>query len=171
MLLNIKSTEVKMTDEQIHAVLSGIAEMTTNVDQQRELLEAIIDEDFKNGAKQMTPDQIRAQAKKTAERKLQKQLAEEKDKNESLQIALGEAETYVKKEKEDKEALVHRHNAELADKEKTVAETQNRETLLKDENATLKSSLTAKENEIAKLQEQIDKSEFKRKKVIGIFGS
>lgn len=28
----------------------------------------------------MTPDQIRAQAKKTAERKLQKQLAEEKDK-------------------------------------------------------------------------------------------
>jgi hypothetical protein len=167
--LNIKSTEVKMTDEQIHAVLSGIAEMTMNVDQQRELLEAIIDEDFKNGAKQMTPDQIRAQAKKTAERKLQKQLAEEKDKNESLQIALGEAETYVKKEKEDKEALVHRHNAELADKEKTVAETQNRETLLKDENATLKSSLTAKENEIAKLQEQIDKSEFKRKKVIGIF--
>ena len=57
----------------------------------------------------------------------------------------------------------------MADKEKTVAETQNRETLLKDENATLKSSLTAKENEIAKLQEQIDKSEFKRKKVIGIF--
>lgn len=88
-----------------------------------------------------------------------------------MQIALGEAETYVMKEKEDKEALVHRHNAELADKEKTVAETQNRETLLKDENATLKSSLTAKENEIAKLQEQIDKSEFKRKKVIGIFGS
>ena len=40
---------------------------------------------------------------------------------------------------------------------------------MKDENATLKSSLTAKENEIAKLQEQIDKSEFKRKKVIGIF--
>lgn len=166
--LSIKSSEVKMTDEQIHAILSGIAEMTTNVDQQRYLLETIIDEDFKHGAKEMMPEQMRVLARKSAERKLQKQLAEEKDKNESLQIALGEANSNAVKEKEEKEALVDQHVAEIADKEKSVIEAQTREINLREENATLKNSLDDKRTQIAELQEQVERAKFNRKKANNI---
>lgn len=156
--LNIKSREEKLSDEQIHAVLSGIAEMTNNVDQQRNLLEMIIDEDFKKGAKELSSEQISIIAKKSAEKRLQKQLAEEKAKSEALQFALEEANSNRIKETNEKNAIENRHTLELADKDKEVKDLKSREMKLMAENETLKGSLTEKDNQLAILQYKIEKS-------------
>ena len=53
--------------------------------QQRFFLRTIVENDFKNGAKDLSNIQIKQIAKKSAERLLQSQLEEEKKKNESLE--------------------------------------------------------------------------------------
>ena len=73
-----------MPEEQIHYILQGISEVTTDVEQQSLFLRTIVENDFKNGAKDLSSVQIKQIAKKSAERLLQSQLEEEKKKNESL---------------------------------------------------------------------------------------
>lgn len=83
--LNIKTGFDVMPEEQIHYILQGISEVTTDVEQQSFLLRTIVENDFKNGAKDLSNVQIKQIAKKSAERLLQSQLEEEKKKNESLE--------------------------------------------------------------------------------------
>ena len=82
--LNIKTDFDVMPEEQIHYILQGISEVTTDVEQQSFFLRTIVENDFKNGAKDLSSVQIKQIAKKSAERLLQSQLEEEKKKNESL---------------------------------------------------------------------------------------
>ena len=86
--LNIKSNFDVMSEEQIHYVLQGISEVTTDIEQQSCFLRTIIENDFKNGAEDISNVQIKQIAKKSAERLLQSQLEEEKKKNESLENAI-----------------------------------------------------------------------------------
>lgn len=88
--LNIKSNFDIMSEEQIHYVLQGISEVTTDIEQQRCFLRAIIENDFMKGAEDASNFQIKQIAKKSAERLLQSQLEEEKRKNESLEDAISD---------------------------------------------------------------------------------
>ena len=86
--LNIKTGFDVMSEEQIHYILQGISEVTTDVEQQSFFLRTIVESDFKNGAKNLSAVQIKQNAKKSAERLLQSQLEEEKKKNESLESTI-----------------------------------------------------------------------------------
>jgi len=166
--LNIKNVETKLTDEQIHAVLAGIAEMTTNVDQQRNLLETIINEDFKKDAKSMSTEQIRFISKKSAERRLQQQILKEKEKTQALALALDEATKKAKDANQEKATIELQHKDEIAHKNRLVRETEQREVKLKEENGNLKSSLSEKEERIAILENKINRDSFRKKKIWNI---
>lgn len=72
--LNIQNKEGVLSSEEISVILSGISEMTSDIEQQRYLLESIIETEFKDGAKGKTKDQLKAIAKRDAERLLQQQV-------------------------------------------------------------------------------------------------
>lgn len=52
-----------MPEEQIHYILQGISEVTTDVEQQSLFLRTIVENDFKNGAKDLSSVQIKQIAK------------------------------------------------------------------------------------------------------------
>lgn len=172
--LNIKSNFDIMSEEQIHYVLQGISEVTTDVEQQSCFLRTIVENDFKNGAKDISNVQIKQIAKKSAERLLQSQLEEEKKKNESLigtisshsntindvRDQLKNVQTELDNSRNEKEHLSQEHEAEID---------------------RLKSLLFEKESEVKKIRndgtykdreiESYRKNEFnrkKRKKIIGL---
>lgn len=96
--LNIQSKEGVLSAEQIRAILAGISEMTDKVEQQRYLLDVIIENEFKNGAGEKTNEQLKAIAKNDANRILQKQLSqvtrEAKELKKGLENIKGEFEEH-----------------------------------------------------------------------------
>ncbi len=102
--LNIQNKEGVLTAEQISAILSGISDMTDKVEQQRYLLDVIIDSEFKSGAAGKTNEQLKAIAKKDANRILQQQLSEVTKEAKSLRkdLASVKSELEVHKSKTEK---------------------------------------------------------------------
>ena len=131
--LNIQSKEGVLSAEQIRAILAGISEMTDKVEQQRYLLDVIIENEFKNGAGEKTNEQLKAIAKNDANRILQKQLSqvtkEAKELKKGLENIKGEfeehkAETYRKlKEKSDELSSANEKISELKGSVDTLTQT------------------------------------------------
>ena len=94
--LNIKTGFDVMSEEQIHCILQGISEVTTDVEQQKFLLRTIVENDFKNGARDLSSVQIKQISQKTAERILQSKLEEEKKMNESLEDTISSHTNTIK---------------------------------------------------------------------------
>lgn len=162
-----------MSEEQIHYVLQGISEVTTDIEQQRCFLRAIIENDFMNGAENVSNFQIKQIAKKSAERLLQSQLEEEKRKNESLEDAISDRSNRIDYVSSQLEIAQSELNAAKNEKEH-----------LSEEYATeidrLKALLSEKDSEVKKIQTERDdktgeienykKKDFnrnKRNKIIG----
>lgn len=131
--LNIQSKEGVLSAEQIRAILAGISEMTDKVEQQRYLLDVIIENEFKNGAGEKTNEQLKAIAKNDANRILQKQLSqvtrEAKELKKGLENIKGEfeehkAETDRKlKEKSDELSSANEKISELKGSVDTLTQT------------------------------------------------
>ncbi len=83
--LNIQDKEGILSSDQINAILTGIAEMTDSVEQQRYFLETIIEREFKDGTHGKTNDQLKAIARKESERLLQSQVDEMKAAHQGLE--------------------------------------------------------------------------------------
>lgn len=83
--LNLKNNEVLISSERLHVVLAGISEMTTNIVQQKTLLDNLVENKF-NGVvyKGISSDEIFENAKKYAKSELEKQLEDLESKNEKL---------------------------------------------------------------------------------------
>lgn len=88
--LNIQNKEGVLSSEQINAILLGISEMTDNVEQQKYLLETIIEREFREGVDGKTNDQLRLIARNGAERILQQQVEEMKTSHEELKNSVDE---------------------------------------------------------------------------------
>lgn len=73
--LNLKNSEILLSSEKLHIVLSGISELTTNIVQQRTLLNNLVENKF-NGIiyKGVSSNEIFENAKKYAKSELEKQI-------------------------------------------------------------------------------------------------
>lgn len=83
--LNLKNTEVLINSEKLHVVLAGIAEMTASIEQQRTILNNLVENKF-NGvvSRGLSNDQIFQNAKTFAKSKLENEVENLKKQNESL---------------------------------------------------------------------------------------
>lgn len=115
--LNIKSQEPIISDEQMNVILAGIAETTSDVEQQRGILECIITDEFKNGIKQVDNANLKQMSKKYAERKMQEmindlneklstQMLETQELKESFQTSVTQVESQDRKTKQLEEKIL-----------------------------------------------------------------
>ncbi len=133
--LNLKNTEVLINSERLHIVLAGIAEMTTSIEQQRTILNNLVENKF-NGvvSRGLSNEQIFENAKTFAKSKLENDVENLKKQNESLT---------------DKHEKL---SADIAEHKTTVSgEIQQ----LKDENQGIGKKLTEKENENIQLKAKL----------------
>ena len=98
--LNIQTKDGVLNSEQINSILAGISETTTDLQQQRFLLETIIEKEFKQGAKGLTNEQLRKISHTQAERLLQKRVKELEDGAVKLEATVNSMETLLEKERQ-----------------------------------------------------------------------
>lgn len=113
--LNIQDKEGVLSSEQINAILTGIAEMTDNVEQQKHFLETIIEREFKDGAGGKTNDQLKAIARNESERMLQKQVDDIKSAHEELKASFSGMQQQFDKHKAETQR-------QLAEKDRQLEE-------------------------------------------------
>lgn len=83
--LNLKNSEVLINSEKLHIVLAGIAEMTTSVEQQRFILNNLVENKFNSVISRSTSnEQIFENTKKYAKSKLESKVENLKIQNENL---------------------------------------------------------------------------------------
>lgn len=154
--LNIQSKEGILSAEQIRAILSGISEMTDRVEQQRYLLDVIIDNEFKNGAGEKTNEQIKAIAKNNANRILQKQLTEVKKEAKDLKKDLENMKGEFADHKAATERQLKSKTEELSTANKRISELKGSIDTLTQAHASSTQSLTAQhDKEMKEAQETI----------------
>lgn len=133
--LNLKNTEVLINSERLHVVLAGISEMTTSIEQQRTILNNLVENKF-NGvvSRGLSNDQIFENAKTYAKSKL---------------------ETDVENLKKQNENLVGMHEKLSADMAEHQTAVSGELQQLKDENQGIGNKLTEKEQENKQLKAKL----------------
>lgn len=98
--LNLKNNEVLITSEKLHIVLAGISEMTSDIVQQRYLLNNLIESKF-NGVvdRRNTHDEIFDNAKAYAKSELEKQVQELQQENKKLSDKQGQFDSELEKQR------------------------------------------------------------------------
>lgn len=137
--LNLKNNEVLINSEKLHVVLAGIAEMTSNIEQQRTILNNLIENKFEGVVSKGTSnEQIFTNAKNYTKSKLESEVEKLKIQNNDLTD---------KYNKISADITVH--------KTAVTSEIQH----LKDEKEGIKRKLSDKEQENIHLKEQLIESE------------
>ena len=170
--LNIQDKEGVLSAEQINSILLGISEMTDNVEQQRNLLETIIEREFKDGAGGKTNDQLRAIARNESERILQKQLDEMKEAHADLKETIGGIQQQFEKHKEDTKNQMEAKNQQLAAANARIGELETNVQELNNDLEKTKNEAsnqdTQKEATIKRLESELsferEKSKFEKRK-------
>ena len=156
--LNIQSKEGLLSAEQIRAILTGISEMTDRVEQQRYLLDVIIENEFKNGAGEKTNEQIKAIAKNDANRILQKQLSEVRKEAKELKKGLEDMKSEFAGHKAATERQLKTKSEQLSTANERISELKgNIDTLTKAHNATTQSLTAQHDKEMSEAQETINR--------------
>lgn len=139
--LNLKNTEVLINSERLHVVLAGIAEMTTSIEQQRTILNNLVENKF-NGVvlRHISNEQLFENAKNYAKHKLETDVENLLKQNENLAS---------KQEKLTADIAEH----------KTVVSGEIQQ--LKDENQGIGKKLTEKEKENLRLKASLIEKEEK----------
>lgn len=123
--LNIQNKEGVLSAEQINAILTGIAEMTDSVEQQRYFLETIIEREFKDGAKGKTNDQLKAIARKESERLLQKEVDEMKVAHKELKDSFDDIKQQFSQHKENTKKQLESKDQQLTEANVKIGQLQN----------------------------------------------
>lgn len=148
--LNIQPKEGVLSAEEIASILEGISEMTTDLQQQRHLLDTIIENDFKKGANGMNSGQLKSFGKKEANRLLQKKISAVEKDNRQMRETIETLKTEIQIQKGETERLSNA--ASEVDKLKTsMAQMQSE--LFKKEKAN-----TENDTEIQSLNERLSKA-------------
>ena len=104
--LNLKMNDNVITGEQFQAILAGVSEVTTNIEQQTTFVKNFIDNDFKK--QRIEPENIKETAKLYAKKELEKE-------NEKLKL------NYEEVMKENKKLKLNENkNVEINQKQKTI---------------------------------------------------
>jgi hypothetical protein len=153
--LNLKSNEVLIDNEKLQIVIAGISEMTTDLEAQKNLLNALIENKFNDViSKTSSNDDIYNKSKSYAKTKLEQQIEEQSKTIKTLSDSNSELEVGQKNlsQKFDK----HKKETDVSIKKiVTTKDTENKK--LVDENIFLKEKLTNKEveDEIRKWQKPL----------------
>lgn len=139
--LNLKNNEVLISSEKLHIVLSGISELTTNIVQQRTLLNNLVENKF-NGViySGISSDEIYENAKKYAKSELEKQLEDLENKNKELSTKQDNFLSELEKHKESVSTEIEQ---------------------LKEDKSGIGKKLSDKENENKKLKDKLIEKEIK----------
>lgn len=113
--LNIQSKDGILNSEQIDSILAGISETTTDLQQQRYLLEKIIENEFKQGAKGLTNEQLRKISHTEAERLLQIRVKELEDGTVKLEERVSSIGAQLEQERQNSADKIASVTAELND--------------------------------------------------------
>ena len=123
--LNIKISNQHLSEEQMFSVINGISEMTSDIEQQRYLLKAYINEDLEKSLQNLDNDVIEEKAmefaKTTLEQKienLEKQQIDNKNDIESLKKEVLEKN----QESNNKEDVIDRYKKQLDAKTKEIGD-------------------------------------------------
>lgn len=149
--LNIQPKEGNLTAEQINSILEGISEVTADLQQQKHLLDSVIENDFKKGPVDMSRGQIKALAKKSAERLMQKELDELKNENEAIKKDLSTVQTKLSEQTNKA--------SELADAIKTVDELKTTIIEMQEDKTIQSSQIGEKEKQISDLRDALNDSQ------------
>ena len=170
--LNIQDKEGILSSEQINAILTGIAEMTNDVEQQKYFLETIIEREFKDGARGKTNDQLKAIARNESERMLQLQVEELKAGHEALKGNLSKVQQQLDEHKSKTEAELNAKTEELVKASKTIDQLKSNIQSLTDGHQENLQKITEKDERIKQLEGQVEyekaKSRFYKKRRIAI---
>lgn len=162
--LNIQSKEGVLSAEQIRAILAGISDMTDKVEQQRYLLDVIIENEFKNGAGEKTNEQLKAIAKNDANRILQKQLSQVTREAKELKKGLENIKGEFEEHKAETERQLKAKAEELSSANERISELKGSVETLTQTNAALNEVQAENkqlENENDSLREQLKKHKLK----------
>ena len=118
--LNIQDKEGILSSEQINAILTGIAEMTNDVEQQKYFLETIIEREFKDGARGKTNDQLKAIARNESGRLLQQQVEQLKADHRALVGTLSRVQHQLDDHKIKTEAELNAKSKDLEKASQTI---------------------------------------------------
>jgi uncharacterized protein YoxC len=99
--LNLKNNEILINSERLHVVLSGISEMTSNIEQQRTILNNLVENKF-NGviSRGLSNDQIFENARNYAKSKLESEVEALKKQNVELNTKQEQLTTDIHSHKE-----------------------------------------------------------------------
>lgn len=155
--LNIQNKEGVLSAEQISAILSGISAMTDKVEQQRYLLDVIIDSEFKHGAGGKTNEQLKAIAKRDANRILQQQLTAVTKEAKSLRKDLASVKNELEEHKSETQRNLDAKSSELTTANEKINELRGSiDTLTKTHEAVKQNMQDQHEKEMAEAQEEIE---------------
>lgn len=116
--LNLPSGETQIDSEKIHVILRGIAEMTTNFDQQRFLVQSMVQKKFEGILeKGIKEEELLERTKDFAKTELQKQFEEIAQHHESLKFELDSHIVSTTEQISDLEHKANKQAAELLRKE------------------------------------------------------
>lgn len=157
--LNIQDKGGVLSSEQINAILLGISEMTDNVEQQKYLLETIIEREFKDGVGGKTNDQLRLIARNGAERLLQQQIEDMKIAHVELKNSVDEIQqrfdihrNETDKKIKAKDSQIEKANSEI---EKLKGHIESLETNHQQQREAATSRESQKDQTIQQLQNQL----------------
>jgi len=141
--LNLKNNEVLISSEKLHIVLAGISEMTSDIVQQRTLLNNLIENKFNGVVYNGTSnEQIFDNAKSYAESELEKLVEELQHKNEELSTKQEQFSSDLEKHKDSVSTEIEQ---------------------LKDDKSGIGKKLSDKEKENKILRDKLIEKEFKEK--------
>lgn len=149
--LNIQPKEGNLTAEQINSILEGISEVTADLQQQKHLLDAVIENDFKKGPVDMSRGQIKSIAKNSAQRLMQKELDKLKNENEVIKKDLSSVQSKLSEQKNQA--------SELAEAIKTLGVLKSTISEMKEDKSIQTSQISNQEKEISTLRDALNNSQ------------
>lgn len=72
--LNIKVSNQQLSEEQMFAIINGISEVTSNLEQQKYLIKSYVENDFDNSLKDLKEDKLEERSREFAKTKLEQEI-------------------------------------------------------------------------------------------------
>lgn len=150
--LNIKTSKTIIGEEQMQYIISGIGEMTTDINKERYIVKSFIQDEFENGINDLNEEELAEKARNYA-----KSLIE--DENDSLRKANEDQKTLI--ENLQKEIAANQNNNEKVTKEKTT-----QDKTIKEQESTISSQNTTID-ELSRENKKYKLDNWKRPRYIG----
>mgnify|MGYP003290889971 CR=1 FL=1 len=122
--LNIKVSNQCLEEEQMFSIIKGISEVTSDIEQQRYLVKAYINEDLENSLQDIENEKIEEKAKEYAKTKLEKKIETLEDKQLKNEGKIASLEECISKMNADSTTLINDKQEEILKIEKKLTKAE-----------------------------------------------